>query len=514
MKNLELVPKQWNKISDGDVGTFSLTNGGQYCVYDGEPPVDLIGHRYSGKPVDFSLVTGESVYVLSDRGGFAIGDVGVSDTPIINTNLSTIVTVSASIGNQSNSPTVQDVVTPYALNKYGKAITLINEGVSGSDVADWRLTIDAILDQYEGLPELGVFLHLGGGDIAPAANFLDYGEATRQQKIDDLRYIHQAAADRGITMVQGALTFRNYYGTTIQDTIEQQAAASNGSYSYTRDWIVPIMQEFTPQFLDANNWPLIDMHGMTRNIYEEWREVGSTDYVHPNKFGRVAFLSYMVDSMIAIFNDGTIPPIVNRDYTQAVTPASGSLDVTFGYVRNTYVTDPVQDNINWTIRARPPVAGTEPVYDGAPIDATGAALSDIKMYSYVDEATRNGVGNLSDPTNSTATLLNNSMLFSSLGCGTGSGAMYVIVEGLEANREYNFDIVSIQETDATTDYNCDIEIPDGTNAVFNIDPTLSPPENQIVTTVIKTNHAGQALIASVEQHDNNRSTISGIRIYS
>ena len=75
MKNLELVPKQWNKITDSEVGTFSLTNGGQYCMYTGEPPVDLIGHRYSGKPVDFSLVTGESVYVLSDRGGFAVGDV-------------------------------------------------------------------------------------------------------------------------------------------------------------------------------------------------------------------------------------------------------------------------------------------------------------------------------------------------------------------------------------------------------------------------------------------------------
>ena len=429
-------------------------------------------------------------------------------------DLDNILFVGASITNQSNSSYVTDMVKPYIENKYGRTINLFNEAVSGTDVADWRASIDSVLDSYVGTPNLGIYLHIGGGDIDPNANFLDYGQSTQQQKIDDLIYIHQAAKDRGMFMVQSSLTFRDYFGTTIRNTIAEQAASSNGSYSYTRDWIVPVMQGMTPEFLDSSGWPLIDMHGMTRNIYKEWREPGSSDYVHPNKLGRLAYLTYAVDCMVAIFAGESVPTMVNRDYNQSVQAPVDNTDIVFGYTRNIYVTDPVKDNINWTVRARPPAAGTEPIYIGGAIDSDGNTLDGVNMYSYADLATRYGDGNISDPTNSTATLSNNDMLLGSLGCDTGSGAMYVLVEGLEANKEYDFDIVTIQETGSATDYNCDIEIADGTNATFNIQPTLTPPENQIVTTKIKSNHSGQVLVASVELHNNNRSTISGIRIYS
>ena len=427
--------------------------------------------------------------------------------------LDTILFIGASITNQSNSDYVQDFTNEYVINKYGKPITLINEAVSGTDVADWRLLIDGVLDTYMATPNLGVYLHIGGGDIDPYANFLDYGEATRQQKIDDLTYIHQAAKDRGLVMVQAALTFRNYDGTTIRDTIAEQASSSKGSYSYTRDWIAPIMKEFTPQFLDSTDWPLIDMHGLTRNIYEEWREPASTDYVHPNKYGRAAYLTYAVDCMISIFGGINPTKIVQRDYTQAISLPTSPLDVVFGFGRSYYIgiTD---DNINWTSRDRPPAAGTEGVYISDCIDSSGAIVSGINMYSYIDATMRNGYGNTEDPTNSTASLYNNTLLLSGLSTSTGSGAMYVMIEGLESNKEYNIDAVAVASSGGTSDYTCDFEIPNGLNSVFTTDAANPIPEDNIITTVIKTDQMGRAILASVEQSTLNNSIISGIRIYA
>lgn len=48
-------------------GTISIATGGQHCVHTGAPADSLIGHRFTGDLVSYSLVLGESIYVKPDR---------------------------------------------------------------------------------------------------------------------------------------------------------------------------------------------------------------------------------------------------------------------------------------------------------------------------------------------------------------------------------------------------------------------------------------------------------------
>ena len=83
MSNITILPEDgWKEISTGSSGTFSLTAGGQHCVYDGVPPDSLVGHRYVGKSVDYLTGATESLYVKVSRACFAVGDVEGIDPPI------------------------------------------------------------------------------------------------------------------------------------------------------------------------------------------------------------------------------------------------------------------------------------------------------------------------------------------------------------------------------------------------------------------------------------------------
>ena len=78
MSNITILPEDgWKEISTESSGTFSLTAGGQHCIYDGVPPDSLVGHRYVGKSVDYLTGATESLYVKVSRACFAVGDVGV-----------------------------------------------------------------------------------------------------------------------------------------------------------------------------------------------------------------------------------------------------------------------------------------------------------------------------------------------------------------------------------------------------------------------------------------------------
>jgi len=76
MNNVLILPEDgWKEVSTDSQGSFTLTSGGQHCIHTGQPSDLLVGHRYGKKPVQFTTVEGESVYVRVSRPCFAVGDV-------------------------------------------------------------------------------------------------------------------------------------------------------------------------------------------------------------------------------------------------------------------------------------------------------------------------------------------------------------------------------------------------------------------------------------------------------
>ena len=59
------TPDTWVEIASESTGIVSVGASGQHCVYTGTPPETLIGHRFTGDMIAFSLGAGESLWVKS-----------------------------------------------------------------------------------------------------------------------------------------------------------------------------------------------------------------------------------------------------------------------------------------------------------------------------------------------------------------------------------------------------------------------------------------------------------------
>lgn len=68
--NVEInTPKIWTEALAAGAeltGTVSLAGNGQHCIHTGAPDTGLIGHRFTGDLVPFTLSVGESLYVIAD----------------------------------------------------------------------------------------------------------------------------------------------------------------------------------------------------------------------------------------------------------------------------------------------------------------------------------------------------------------------------------------------------------------------------------------------------------------
>ncbi|GAI83026.1 unnamed protein product [marine sediment metagenome] len=83
MNNIIILPEDgWKEISQEPQGLITLTAGGQHCVHTGQPSDSLIGHRYAKKPIKFTTIEGESIYVRVSRMCVAVGNVLGGGGPI------------------------------------------------------------------------------------------------------------------------------------------------------------------------------------------------------------------------------------------------------------------------------------------------------------------------------------------------------------------------------------------------------------------------------------------------
>jgi len=65
-----ITPGTWQAVTTagagGASGVASIAGNGQHCIHTGLPATSLVGHRFKGDIVPFSLVEGESLCVKAD----------------------------------------------------------------------------------------------------------------------------------------------------------------------------------------------------------------------------------------------------------------------------------------------------------------------------------------------------------------------------------------------------------------------------------------------------------------
>ena len=254
-----------------------------------------------------------------------------------------IVFLGASITDQSiSSQSTRTYSEGYASTEYEKSVTIIERATAGWSVEDLAQNIDSIISEFDLESETHYVMHIGGNDVLAYTEFLDLPEETQSKMISDLEYIYDAIHAQGRKLIQSSITFRNYGGTTIDNDPAVKVNELDGSYTYTRDWIVPVMQRKAPEYLH-NNWPAVDLYNATRNIYEDWKD--GADVVHPNKWARIIYTQEMVDGILKL-SEAEIPQAVTPlNYNESNQNAS-AVDVTIGFTAQ----DASGDNINWLVR--------------------------------------------------------------------------------------------------------------------------------------------------------------------
>ena len=422
-----------------------------------------------------------------------------------------IVMLGASITNQCTDEFTVPMLEPYILQKYGKIITIENRAVSGEDVADLRAHIDTTIAEFVGEPNTVFYIHVGGNDISPGVEFLNTPGAGQAQKIADLEYIYDAVHGQGQKLLQAGVTFRNYSGNTIDADPSTKVNELGGSFTYTRDWIAGVMANKAPEFL-IGGLPIIDQYNVTRNVYKDWRENAvSPDHIHPSRYARIIYEMYAIESVVKLSLGQSVVAVTPRNFNNSVNPATAT-HFTLGFGRNTEIGN-TDDNINWTIRTRPTKAGAEPIYIDNIINTVGASTG-LKMYSYTNLTVRQGGGNTADPTNNTATVLNDVLLSSGLGIDGGNGVFYVVIEGVEPMKSYTvkFAASSGASSGMTAGY---LGLTDDSTAKL-IDSRfpLFNGEDTIQTSTVISDFEGKIMLGVHELNTNNWATISGIEISS
>lgn len=425
-----------------------------------------------------------------------------------------IVLVGASITSQSFNEGTIRVLETYISQKYGITLTIVDEAVAGSPIADIRANIDTILSRYTGESNTHFVIHALGNDVGNG-EFLDQGEGKQQQLREDLEYVYDAVQTAGHKLIQSSLTFRNYEGTTIDEglTISNEL---QGSYTFIRDLIVPVMQTKAPEYLYDRNgqqWPMIDAYNASRNVYKAWRAPDALgDYVHPSKWARMIHALTLIESAVEI-SLGMQPPVIpRRDYTVSPEKAP-DIDVILRFNKKS-AEGVTTANIN-SMRDAIPTGYEGPFTFENIIDTDGNLISGLKAYTYINYSDGVAAGNSADPTNDETSLDNNLILSSAAGVNDGSNALYVVVDGLEANKEYEISYVaaadpSRPETDAYYWPHDGIE---SQNQVL-INAAVPSPQDNITTANGVSDASGRIVFSVSEESTNNNSYLSGLRIKS
>lgn len=416
-------------------------------------------------------------------------------------DVSKIVFLGASITDQSiASQSTRTYSEGYVVSEYEKSITIVERATAGWTVETLAQNIDSIISEFDSEPGTHYVMHIGGNDVLAYTEFLNLPGATQSKMISDLEYIYDAIHAQGRKLIQSSITFRNYGGTTIDNDPAVKVNELGGSYTYTRDWVVPVMQRKAPEYL-YNDWPAVDLYNATRNIYDDWKD--GADVVHPNKWARIIYTQEMVDGFLKLSGAEIPQAVTPLNYNEA-SQSAGAVDVTVGFTAQ----NASGDNINWLVRDQ--YAGSTVGDYKLELNDTSGQPTGLRLFTSVNVQWVGGVGNSSDPSNSTATLENNQLLSSYTGISTSGGVSYIMIDGLEPFREYTLQAVASRA--AGVEQLNDVYIHGGVPT--SVDVGTSSPEGNIVSGTRLSDYKGRLFVAVAENSTENRATVNGVRVFS
>jgi hypothetical protein len=403
----------------------------------------------------------------------------------------------------------------YISNKYGVTVTIDNQAVPGSNTGDLKTAIEGgLLTPYIGETNTVFVMIHGVNDYAGAA-WQDLSLGQQTERIDNLNYIYSQFAANSLRLVQCSTEFINYLGTTLDNDPTNRVNEINaGLYTYVKDWIVPAMQTYAPDYLQdiggGQLWPMIDGYNSIRNITKSWNSIEDPgDIIHPGSIGRAVLGLEMVDGIMKI-SQGTAPEIVQQRNYNDVLPVASAIDFTIATGRKDKV-DLITANINKTALV---LSYEGPIYHDSLIDSSGTVISGAKFYSWSNGGSNSGSGNTTDPSDNTASIYNNALLLSGARVTYFDGQMNYVVTGLEAFKKYNYRIAASAST-AANDYTAGYQWAGQLTAdVQSIDAGSATGDLDVITGTLETDYAGRVILAAQEINVNNQQYFSGLQLLS
>lgn len=479
---------------------FDLSGGDIVATVNGTGVVNVTGNT------DFSSSTTMAMGSTNFGPTFDDLDTGESASAAPDTStlapftLNKLVVLGDSIQNQAFTDNLA-MVESYYNNKYGTSITVVEEAVGGSTVADLRANIDTYVATHAG-PGVVFSLIIGFNDVVTGSGgFLGQTETKRNQLISDLEYIYDAIHSAGCHVIQGSISMPTRSLSHFDEGLTQ-VNELNGTYPWTRDWIVPVMQNKAPYALydrDGQDWPYMDLFNTTRNIFTAYTQDG-VDLIHPSIYARMNGILTVLDAIRSMSQGVVLAPIPRRDYTVEAS-AGDAIGVVADLSDEASSPNP-SSGINTLTLSSNFITNAR--------DTSGNTLSGVNLFTWGTIESSTGAGNAG---NNGASLQNDALLSSAIGRDLLNDGMYVVIEGLNPLKKYNLEFVASSIPGRTIkpylhDSEAVQDVPTYGTAVND------PASNNIIVKEAVADGMGRIVFCSEELNGDQECYISGVSVSS
>lgn len=424
--------------------------------------------------------------LISAKGG------GISEPQIVPFSISKFVAIGDSLEDNSFAwQVIKDMCKAIAEVTYGTTITAIDEqAVSGATVQDQAANIASYISSYTGQPNVVFVNIIGVNNVTWGTQFNALAGATKTSLINSYISVWDIIEAAGHRMIPSGIEYANVSGVLDNDNTVKTLEL-NGTYTYNRDWIKPIVADRAPEFLKGGEL-VIDQYEYTRGIHDYGYAL--PDVIHPNDGGYIMYAVNIFRGVMEASKGRKLAPAVMNNFGVAAQNPSVDLDFVVGCYTLGSVC-PNNPNINW-IGA--PYGNTIPAYfkiqAGNVKTTNGAIAAGVEV---ILAGASNSYPIVTYETGDrTATLDNSALRNSSHGMTGTAGSVAAYIKGLEPNKLYTIEFAHKRQDDIL---------------VYSNSAALTPVSGKTSVTS-RADPYGQIFIRAIENNAGNSTGISGFRV--
>lgn len=230
--------------------------------------------------------------------------------PLVSFDFQRLVTMGDSITNHLFDTTSECLTGQRYLSlNHGKTVTIQNEAVSGSKAADALAKLPTVLAGLPGGETVLFYVNTGFNDCSALQPYADADAPDLTQLNTDYRALISGIISAGHKVIVGSVHFGTYgVSTGVPNYYDNP---ERGSLPFNDGIFFPAISDLSPESMNINGRPIIDMYRFDRNDFEA---IARPDGIHYQKSGQL-YQRYWILDRIVEWASGTRPATIAQSAT-------------------------------------------------------------------------------------------------------------------------------------------------------------------------------------------------------